>query len=78
MYEFYHEETQTNFNLDFDAELIVIDLIAAKNANYIDLVTLFFSIIFSCNFVGLVPYTQTITSQLLFTLILSSITMLLI
>jgi len=78
IYEFYQEESKNKFNLDFDSELIVIDLVTAKNDNYADLVTLFFSMIFSCNFAGLIPYTQTITSQLLFTLVLSSLTMLII
>jgi F-type H+-transporting ATPase subunit a len=78
IYEFYHEESLHKQTIDFDSEVIIIDLVTSKNANYADLVTLFFSLIFSCNFAGLIPYTQTISSQIIFTLMLSSLTMLII
>jgi F-type H+-transporting ATPase subunit a len=54
------------------------DLITVKNFNYISVLTSLFFIIFTSNFSGLLPYTQTVTSQLLFTLVLSFLTMFLI
>lgn len=78
IFEFYANTNNEDVVVDFDHEGMVVDLVSVKNFNYTDLITLFFSLIFSCNFAGLLPYTQTITSQLLFTLFLSSVTMLLI
>jgi ATP synthase subunit 6 len=78
IFEFYAEEASSFNALDFDPELLITDLNSAKNFNYIEIVTLFFSIIFICNFSGLLPYAQTITSQMLFTLLLSGTTMLIV
>jgi len=71
LFEFYNEKTRRDNTLDFDDEIVISDIISKKNYNYNDLVTIYFSIIFSCNLFGLLPYSQTLTAQLLFTLILS-------
>ena len=51
------------------------DLITKANFKYSSVLLTIFFVIFSSNFSGLLPYTQTITSQLLFTLILSFVTL---
>lgn len=55
---------------------MVLDLVSEKNYNLFDLMNMLFISVFLANFAGLVPYSQTITSQLLVTLILSMIMML--
>lgn len=54
------------------------DLITKNNFNYISVLNTLFTLIFLSNFSGLLPYTQTLTSQLLFTLILSFVILLVI
>lgn len=60
--------------INFDEETIVADLISKKNYNYVSIVATFFLIIFFSNISGLLPLTHTLTSQLIFTLVLSIIT----
>jgi F0F1-type ATP synthase membrane subunit a len=55
---------------------MVVDLVSEKNYNLFDLINMLFMAIFLSNFAGLVPYSQTITSQLLLTIILSILMML--
>lgn len=78
IFEFYHETNKFKFILDFKYEHLMSDLIKMGNFNYLTFLAVLFFVIFSSNFSGLLPYTQTITSQLFFTLIISFITMLLI
>lgn len=73
---FYDNTSFGDTNLDFNQEELISSLINKKNYNYNDLIGLYFCLIFSANFVGLVPYTQTITSQLAVTLFLSMTIML--
>jgi ATP synthase subunit 6 len=78
LYRFYNTDLTTVAFSNFDHRTITMDLITFNNFNYISLITTLFYVIFTTNFSGLLPYTQTITSQLLFTLILSLISMFLI
>lgn len=59
----------------YSVETMVSDLILEKNYNYFDLANTLFSVIFLANFSGLLPYSQTITSQLLLTLLISLLLM---
>lgn len=75
IYNFYNESSVVESVIDFDDETLVTDLVSRGNYNYNDMVTTFFSIIFTANFSGLIPYSQTATSQMVFALVLSLITM---
>lgn len=75
IYEYYASDLHYAPVVYFDDEAIVIDLVTNENYNYSDLISLLFAIIFTANVSGLVPYTQTVTSQIIFTLILSSLVM---
>lgn len=75
-FEYYNETTKVDNVIDFDDETVIMDIVSKKNYNYNDLITAFFAIIFTCNFSGLIPYSQTVTAQMIFTLVLSLITML--
>ena len=75
---FYQATVQVKGNLDFKQETLMSDLITKNNFNYISVLNTLFTLIFLSNFSGLLPYTQTITSQLLFTLILSFVILLVI
>lgn len=55
---------------------MVVDLITEKNYNYYDTVNMLFGVVFLANFSGLLPYSQTITSQLLLTITIALILML--
>jgi len=76
LFEFYNDSSEADSSLGFDDELLVTDLVARSNYNYMDVITALFSVIFSANFSGLIPYAQTATSQMVFALILSLSTML--
>lgn len=75
IYDFYNESSKVDSVIDFDDETLVTDLVSKANYNYNDMITTFFSIIFTANFSGLIPYSQTATSQMVFALALSMITM---
>jgi hypothetical protein len=75
VYEYYNVTTQYTALLFYSVETMVIDLITEKNFNYFDTVNMLFAVIFLSNFSGLLPYSQTVTSQLLLTLIISMILM---
>ena len=73
-----YSSSSTNFISPFfySVESMVVALITEKNYNYFDIVNTLFSVIFLANFSGLLPYSQTITSQLLLTLTIALILML--
>jgi ATP synthase subunit 6 len=71
VFEYYNEKIRQDNILDFDDEIVISDIISKKNYNYNEIVTLYFSIIFTCNLFGLLPYSQTLTAQLIFTILLS-------
>jgi len=75
IYDFYNEASTVDSVINFDDETLVTDLVSKVNYNYNDMITTFFSIIFTANFSGLIPYSQTATSQMVFALALSLITM---
>lgn len=75
VYEFYNDSSNVESVINFDDENLVTDLVSKENYNYNDIITTFFSIIFTANFSGLIPYSQTATSQMVFALVLSMITM---
>ncbi len=75
---FYKTTVRVKENLDFKQETLMSDLITGNNFNYISVLNTLFTLIFLSNFSGLLPYTQTLTSQLLFTLILSFVILLVI
>ncbi len=75
IFDFYNESSQAESVVDFDDESLVTDLVNKANYNYNDVITTFFSIIFTSNFSGLIPYSQTVTSQMVFTISLSMLTM---
>lgn len=75
IYEFYDESSKVDAVIEFDDETLVTDLVSKANYNYNDTITTFFSVIFTANFSGLIPYSQTITSQMVFALSLSMIIM---
>lgn len=77
-FEYYNETVKADNIIDFDEEMVVVDIVSKKNYNYSDIITIFFSLIFICNFSGLIPYSQTVTAQILFTFVLSLITILII
>ena len=78
VYSFYNVEYKQASLSNFKQEALMLDLITSSNFNYISIITTIFYVIFASNFSGIIPYTQTITSQLLFTLILSLTSMFLI
>lgn len=73
--EYYNNQVVLRPSLKYSPESMVIDLISEKNYNVFDLINMVFVSIFLANFSGLIPYSQTITSQLLVTIILSLILM---
>jgi len=64
--------------LDFNLEILIKDLIKKTNYIYIDNIITIFLTIFCSNIIGLLPYTQTLTAQLVCTLFLSLFTILII
>lgn len=76
VYEFYDETEITEKIITFDEETLVTDIVSNENFNFSDIVTTLFSFIFAANFSGLIPYSQTLTSQMVVALSLSMITML--
>jgi F0F1-type ATP synthase membrane subunit a len=66
---------QSHPSLGYNVENLVWDLVSEKNYNIFDLVNMLFISIFLANFSGLLPYSQTITSQLIVTIIFSVILM---
>jgi len=75
VYEFFFEWVQIHI-VDFDLETLIKDLIKKVNYMYIDNIITIFIIIFCCNIIGLLPYTQTLTAQLICTLFLALFTIL--
>ena len=71
LFEYYTEKARRDHVLDFDDEIIVSDIISQKNYNYNEFITVYFSIIFACNLFGLLPYSQTVTAQIIFTIFLA-------
>jgi ATP synthase subunit 6 len=57
--------------LEFDGDIMIINLISKINYNYFDIFLVSFSLIFICNLFGILPYIITITSHLVFTLFLA-------
>jgi F-type H+-transporting ATPase subunit a len=76
LYNFNNKTSQTGNVLSIGYENIVKNIIQKKSYNYTDLLSVFFSIIFVSNLSGLIPYSQTVTAQMVFALVLSLITML--
>lgn len=76
LFNFNNKTSQKGNVLNIGYESIVKNIIQKKSYNYTDLLSVFFSIIFVCNLSGLVPYSQTVTAQMIFALILSLITIL--
>jgi F0F1-type ATP synthase membrane subunit a len=72
-YTFQNNQIKIFNNISIGFENIIKNIITKKNFNYTDLLITYFSIIFAANITGLIPYSQTITAQILFTLILSLI-----
>lgn len=70
IYEFFHETIQF-YIIDFNIEASLKDLIKKVNQNQIDSCLTIFTVIFSCNTIGLLPYTQTLTAQIICTFFLS-------
>src|ERR1700753_232349 len=68
---FYQRKKCFIFLFSFDT--IISALLNKKNYNYRDLFLVAFSIIFIYNISGLIPYVQTVSSQLIVTLFLSSV-----
>ena len=62
--------------IDFDDENIVKDTLNSKNALWKDWSGLLFCLIFFFNFTGMVPYSLTITAQVIMTFALALMTML--
>lgn len=75
---YYQTQLTSTAVLSFQHEALLGDLITRANYNYSSLISTLFVGIFICNFSGLLPYTQTVTSQLLFTLVLSFLVMFII
>lgn len=72
-YSFQNNQIKVFNNISFGFENIIKNIITKKNFNYLDLLISYFAIIFAGNVTGLIPYSQTITAQILFTLVLSLI-----
>lgn len=76
LYNFNNKISKAGNVLSIGYENIVKNIIQKKSYNYTDLLSVFFSIIFVCNLSGLIPYSQTVTAQIVFALVLSLITIL--
>jgi F-type H+-transporting ATPase subunit a len=76
LFNFNNRTSRAGNVLSIGYENIVKNIIQKKSYNYTDLLSVFFSIIFVCNLSGLIPYSQTVTAQMVFALVLSLITML--
>lgn len=70
IYEFFFENIQVQI-IDFNIESLLKDLIKKINQNQIDGCLTIFTVIFCCNTAGLLPYTQTLTAQIICTFFLS-------
>ena len=67
----YYSENLKQSTLDIAFEIMLKNIIT-KTHNYSFITTILFSLILILNFLGLVPYTQTVTAQLFFTLFLAT------
>jgi len=76
LFSFYNNTLKVGNPLVVGYESMVKNIIQKKSYNYSDLLSVFFSIIFVSNLSGLIPYSQTVTAQIIFALALSLITML--
>jgi F-type H+-transporting ATPase subunit a len=76
VYAYYNELLRSDHIIQFNEEELLVSLINKKNFNYADTITSYFSLIFICNLLGLLPYVTTLTAQFLFTLVLSLLSLL--
>jgi ATP synthase subunit 6 len=62
-------------SIDSSLELLVISILKNRNRNFIDITIILFSLILFLNCIALIPFVQGLTSQLIFTLILTLISL---
>ena len=73
--EFHNSTVRSRFTLVFCTEALMLNSINTKNSGFSVFIEGLFGVIFMFNFLGILPFSQTITSQLVFTFLVSSMVM---
>ena len=78
MVDFFTSKVRERVVLVFCTEKMALNVVSPKNTGFSILLEGLFGLIFMSNFFGLLPFSQTMTSQLIFTIFFSFIAMLVV
>lgn len=74
----YYMVDEKEFIKPYNDENMVVEIVESKHFGFTEITCTFFSLIFAANMLGMTPYSHTVTSQIMFTIILGMIIMFII